>query len=374
MEDLRSAIDAAVTETEKVESAAPSPAPAASTAPIEGEVISKTVEPANTPAGDTPKPVAGDKPKSIEEVVNAPESDKSVAPKEENGEPRVVDPRIDRAPASWKGDAKKLWAELPLAARQEVIRRERDTTKVMQEAAQARNQIEPIREIIKPHMERIQQMYQGNPISAINNLLGVERTLVSGTAQDKVTLVARMIDRFGIDIQMLDAALSNQPAPQQNQQLSQIEQLLNQRLAPIQDFLGQQQQREQAQVRQIEERAAHTVESMGMDPNYPYFEDVRQDMADIIEMGARRGVAISMEDAYTRAVRMNDTTFQATNARETSQAATQAALQQHQIAQKAKGAAVSVSGSPMGTGANAGNPADLRGTIAAAFSDTGGRL
>ena len=374
MEDLRSAIDAAVTETEKVESAAPSPAPAASTAPIEGEVVSKTIEPANTSTGDTPKPVAGDKPKSIEEVVNAPESDKSVAPKEENGEPRVVDPRIDRAPASWKGDAKKLWAELPLAARQEVIRRERDTTKVMQEAAQARNQIEPIKEAFGPHMDRIQQMYQGNPVSAINNLLRVEKTLFSGSSQDKVALVAGMIDKFGIDIQMLDAALSNQPAPQQNPQLSQIEQLLNQRLAPIQDFLGQQQQREQAQVRQIEERAAHTVESMGMDPNYPYFEDVRQDMADIIEMGARRGVAISMEDAYTRAVRMNDTTFQATNARETSQAATQAALQQHQIAQKAKGAAVSVSGSPMGTGTNGGNPADLRGTIAAAFSDTGGRL
>ena len=166
MEDLRSAIDAAVTETEKVESAAPSPAPATSTAPIEGEVVSKTVEPANTSTGDTPKPVAGDKPKSIEEVVNAPESDKSAAPKEENGEPRVVDPRIDRAPASWKGDAKKLWAELPLAARQEVIRRERDTTKVMQEAAQARNQIEPIKEAFGPHMDRIQQMYQGNPVSA----------------------------------------------------------------------------------------------------------------------------------------------------------------------------------------------------------------
>lgn len=375
MEDLRSAIDAAVTETEKVESAAPSPAPVAPTAPIEGEVVSKTIEPANTSTGDTPKPVAGDKPKSIEEVANAPESDKSIAPKEENGEPRVVDPRIDRAPASWKGDAKKLWAELPLAARQEVIRRERDTTKVMQEAAQARNQIEPIREIIKPHMDRIQQMYQGNPINAISNLLRVENTLVSGTAQDKVALVAGMIGKFGIDIQMLDAALSNQPIPNApNPQLSQIEQLLNQRLAPIQDFLGQQQQREQAQVRQIEEQAAHTVESMGMDPNYPYFEDVRQDMADIIEMGARRGVAISMEDAYTRAVRMNDTTFQATSARETSQAATQAALQQHQIAQKAKGAAVSVSGSPMGTGTNGGNPADLRGTIAAAFSDTGGRL
>ena len=377
MDDLRGAISAAVTETE-TETPAPvstpstpeaAPAPAASTtsnAPIEGEVVSKTVEPATA---------SGDKTKTIEEVVNDPKPGEKVAPKEENGEPRVVDPRIDRAPASWKGDAKKLWAELPLAARQEVIRRERDTTKVMQEAAQARNQIEPLREVIGPHMDRIQQMYQGNPVTAINNLLSVERTLVSGTAQDKVQLVARMIDRFGIDIQMLDSALSNQPAPQQqNPQVSQIEQLLNERLAPVMNFLGQQQQREQAQVRQIEEQAVHTVETMATDPNYPYFEDVRQEMADIIEMGARRGVAISMEDAYTRAVRMNDTTFQATNVRETSQAATQAALQAHQIAQKAKGAAVSVSGSPSATGTNAGNPADLRGTIAAAFGNTGGRL
>lgn len=375
MDDLRSAIDAAVTETEKTEVSTPTSTPApvaaapAPATPIEGEVVSKTVEPR------TNAPAAADKPKSIEEVANVPKSDEPNTPKEENSEPRVVDPRIDRAPASWKGDAKKLWAELPLAARQEVIRRERDTTKVMQDAAQARNQIEPIKEALAPHMDRIQQMYHGNAIQAITNLMGVERTLVSGTSQDKVQLVARMIDRFGIDIQMLDAALSNQPLPAaQPNNLSQIEQLVNQRLAPVMDFLGQQQQREQAQVRQIEQQAVHTVETMAMDPQYPYFEDVRQDMADIIEMGARRGVAISMEDAYTRAVRMNDDTFQATSARESTQQATQQALQAHQAAQKAKGAAVSVSGSPMATGTNAGNPADLRGTIAAAFSDTGGRL
>ena len=371
MPELREALEAAIsTETEKVDSApitSVSSEPVTSTAaPIEGEVISKTVEPSATPAGD--------KPKSIEEVVNDPESGKPNTSKEENGEPRAVDPRIDRAPASWKGDAKKLWAELPLAARQEVIRRERDTTKVLQEAAQARNQVEPIKEAFAPHMDRIGQMYQGNPVAAMNNLLNVERTLVSGTSQDKVALVARMITNFGIDIAALDSALSGQPLPPQVQQISQVEQLLNQRLAPVMDFLGQQQQREQAQVRQIEEQAVHTVESMAMDPKFPYFEDVRQDMADIIEMGSRRGVAISMEDAYTRAVRMNDDTFQATTARESTQQATQAALQAHQIAQKAKGAAVSVSGSPMATGTNAGNPGDLRGTIAAAFGNTGGRL
>jgi len=113
---------------------------------------------------------------------------------------------------------------------------------------------------------------------------------------------------------------------------------------------------------------------MASNPNFPYFEEVSNDKADIVEMYAKRGVAVSLEDAYTRAVRMNDGTFQAANVRDSSQAATQAALTAHQEAQRAKGAAVSVSGSPTGTGRNTGNPSDLRGTILGALESTGQRL
>jgi hypothetical protein len=111
---------------------------------------------------------------------------------------------------------------------------------------------------------------------------------------------------------------------------------------------------------------------MANDPAYPYFQDVREDMADLIELSAKKGLAISLQEAYNKAVRMNDQVFQATSVRDSTQGATQAALEAHRAAQAAKGASVSVNGSPTGTGRNLGNPSDLRGTIEAMFS--GGRL
>jgi hypothetical protein len=367
MDDLRSAIESAVAEQETpqadtlppVVSAEPEVAPSAASAetpPSVGEEAQAEV-PAERGSPDAPKP--------IDEVVG----EKAAAP-----QPASPDLRIDRAPQSWKGDAKKIWADLPLNVRQEVVRRERETTRVMQETAEIRKGAEGVREILSPHMDRINSMYGGNANTAIANLLGVERTLVSGDPVAKVTLVANMIKHFGIDLVALDKALVGQPMPEHTQQQSDLERLLEQKLSPIQQFIQSQQQREAQQHQRVEQEVMHTVESMATDPQFPYFEDVRSDMADIIEMGAKRGVAISLEQAYSRAVRMNDETYQAATVRESSQAATQAALQAHQAAQRAKGAAVSVSGSPSMPGGNQGNPQDLRGTIAELLGETGSRL
>jgi len=371
MDDLRSALESAVEEHSEpedlstpVETATPSAVPAAvSPAPSQDDGAGTIDEPAETTAErgspDTPKP--------IEEVVGEKPADKPA----DKGAP---DPRIDRAPQSWKGDAKKVWTELPLNVRQEVVRRERETSRVLQETAEVRQRAETIQNTLAPHMDRINAMYQGNPITAINNLLGVERVLVSGDPAAKVNLVANMIKHFGIDLVSLDRALVGEPMTPEVQQQSSIEKLLEQKLAPFQQFIQNQQQREQQLRAQHEQELAHTVESMATDPNFPYFNEVRADMADIIEMGSRRGIVISLEQAYARAVRMNDETYQASSGRESSQAATQAALQAHQAAQRAKGAAVSVSGSPSMPGGNSGNPQDLRGTISSLLGETGNRI
>ncbi|MCO5761709.1 MAG: hypothetical protein NHG36_09395, partial [Chromatiaceae bacterium] len=126
------------------------------------------------------------------------------------------------------------------------------------------------------------------------------------------------------------------------------------------------------QCQQVEQQAVMTVEQMSQDEKYPYFNEVREDMADIIELGARKGVYISLSEAYNKAIRMNDGTFQASSVRDQSQGATQAALEAHRAAQAAKGASVSVTGSPTGTGKNSGDPSNLRGLIENAFG--GGRL
>lgn len=365
MDDLRSALESAVEEHSEP-TAAPVSAPADMSPPASPVDASPAVD---APEGAEVPAERGspDAPKSIEEVA-------SEVPAEKPTDKVAPDPRIDRAPQSWKGDAKRVWAELPLNVRQEVIRRERETARVLQETAEVRRGAEGVREILAPHMDRINAMYGGNANTAISNLLGVERTLVSGDPAAKVNLVANMIKHFGIDLVALDKALVGQPMPEQLQQQTALERLLEQKLAPVQQFIQSQQAREQQYHQKVEQEVAHTVETMAVDPNFPYFDEVRSEMADIIEMNAKRGVAVSLEDAYARAVRMNDDLFQASTVRQSSQAATQAALQAHQAAQRAKGAAVSVSGSPSMPGGNQGNPSDLRGTIASLLGETGSRI
>jgi hypothetical protein len=226
-------------------------------------------------------------------------------------------------------------------------------------------------------MDRIQSMYQGNPIQAIHNMLEVERQLVSGSQQAKVELVAKMIKRFDIDLPMLDSTLANSSGPAADipPGLTHIERLLDQRLQPVMSFVEQQRLAQQQLAQQEAESIDVTIAEMADNPDYPYFEDVRNDMADLIEMNARRGVALSLSDAYTRAVRMNDTAAAATSIRSSTQAATQAALQAHQEAQRAKGAAVSVGGSPAsGGGKRLADPSNLRNVIANAIGGGAGRF
>jgi hypothetical protein len=368
-DDLRSTIEAAVStpveethvEPVQADSSVPDSSPDAPAPSSEAGAV----EPIGTSGPD--KQTTDAKP-SIEDVAGTP--DKPV--EHETPAQKEARQRVDRAPQSWKGEAKKVWETLPLQVRQEVARREREIMPVMQQAAQDRQRVQQIVDVMTPHRERIQNMYGGNPVTAINNLLQAEQVLTTAPMQQRAQFVARMIQQYGVDIRALDAALVGEPIPEQIQQQSTIEQLLEQKLAPFQQFIQTQQQREQQVRQQTEQQVVGTVQEMANDPKYPYFSDVREDMADIIELGARKGVYISLPEAYNKAVRMNDDVFQATSVRDSTQGATQAALDAHRAAQAAKGASVSVSGSPTGTGRNLGNPSDLRGTIEAQFG--GGRL
>jgi len=365
MDDLRAAIETAVVENETAIESSQVDNSQFSSEPVEQPIES-------TSSGDAPAPAlkSDDAAPNIEDVAGETKPEASAKP--ETVEQRDQRQRIDRAPQSWKGDAKKLWEQLPLQVRQEVARRERDMMPVMQQAADHKNKIEAMVGVMAPHRERIQASYGGDPLKAVDTLLRTEAVLHNGSQAQKAELLARMVKQFGVDVRALDSALAGAQLPPEIQQQSSIEQLLDQRLAPFQQFIQNQQMTEIRQRQHVEQQAAMNVEDMASDDRYPYFNDVRADMADIIELSARRGVAVSLPDAYTKAVRMNDGTFQASSTRDQSQGMTQHALESHRAAQAAKGASMSVTGSPSGTGRNVGNPSDLRGTIEAAFG--GGRL
>ena len=311
-----------------------------------------------------------------EDTTVAPDADdKTVQPAAEGGDPaksaaeKPVAPaapevvpgtghRVDRAPASWKKEAKGEWAALPLQARQEIHRREMEVQRVLNETAPIRQEIQQFKEVVSPYMARIQSL-GATPIQAVSHLLQADYSLATGTPQQKAQFIDKLLQDYNVDIAELDAAISRRLGGQPQQQsqgfdpnqISQlVQQQLQQALAPI---YQQRQQQEQ----QIVQQAAMTIEQMSLDPKYPHFEAVREDMADLMELNSRRGIYISVEQAYNKAVGMNPEL-----------SAMQQATQLNQRAQRAAAAAASVSGAPVGGGQQTHvTSGDLRADIEAAF-------
>ena len=269
--------------------------------------------------------------------------------------------RVDRAPASWKKEAKGEWAALPLQARQEIHRREMEVQRVLNETAPIRQEVQQFRETVTPFMARIQSLGV-TPHQAVGELLKADYALATGTPAQKAQFIDKLLQDYGVDINELDSAIArrlgggqqtaqvNAPQFDPNQITQLVQQQLSQALAPI----YQQRQQEQQQIIQ---NAEMTVEQMALDPKYPHFETVRQDMADLMEINARRGIYISVQEAYNKATGMN-----------TELSTMQQATQLNQRAQRAAAAAASVSGSPVGGGNQVhSSEGNLRADLEAAF-------
>lgn len=252
----------------------------------------------------------------------------------------------ERAPASWKPEVREHWASLPEGVRSEIQRREAEVQRTLQETAEARKTAETVMKTIAPY-EAFIKAEGSNPIQAIDNLMSTAARLRTGTAPELAQMVAGIVNQFGVGrfgnnfIEMLDSALAGQ-APKDNPS-SEIEQVLNQKLAPVQQMLTQFQQAQIQQQQLAQQQAANEVEQFLAQAEFG--NDVREDMADILEVAQRRGVNMSLQDAYKKAVMMNDNVRSVLNQR----AQAKKAQSSTQAAQRAKSVAVSVSGAaPMG--------------------------
>ena len=357
MDELRDAVAAAFeSESESVESTPDTATSTPSTSTSE-------------PVVETKNEVSVETQPKIEE--KAPTSTSTPVPPTPT---QVTEPtgRVDRAPATWKGEAKAVWNAIPLHVRQEITKRERDMNRAMQEHAQVKQSMEVVNNTIAPYADIIQRSYGGSPAKAVQQLLEVERILTTAPTAQKAQFVANLIKHYGIDIQALDGFLAGQASPEHQQQLN-FQQMLDQRLAPLVNYVQQQQQVQQQRAQQVDQEALMTVDQMANDAvNYPYFYDVKDDMADLIDVSAKKGVYLSLQEAYTKAIRMNDLTYDATTA-QVVQAQAQKAQQQ---ALAAKAASMSISGSPISQPAVPSNPNDLHALLSSNYDNmmNGGRV
>jgi len=242
---------------------------------------------------------------------------------------------------------------------QEIARRESEMARYVNEMAPARNIAERFTQTIQPFLGTIQA--EGvDPLTAVRNLMQVTQTLRSGTQYEKASTLAQIVRVYGVDIASLDAALVGQAPPEGSQQrMPDVQQAVQQALAPLYQAA---QSRQNQLVQAAEGEARSELEQFAADPANEFFNDLRVEMADIIELGERRGRDISIADAYKQAAMLHPEVSKVMLARQQGVNARQLT----QNAQRARSAAVSVRGTaPVGNPAGP-EPSSIRESIEAA--------
>lgn len=272
---------------------------------------------------------------------------------------------IEKPPASWRPEVREHWSQLPDPVRSEIARRESEVQRTLQDTAEARKTAEAVMRVIAPY-EAFIRAENSNPLQAIDNLMATAARLRTGTAPELATMVAGIVQQYGVGrfghqfIEALDSALAGQ-TPRVDQQQLAVQQVVQQQLAPVQQMLTQFQQAQQYQQQQLAQTAANEVQSFLSQAEFG--EDVREDMADIMETAQRRGQSVTLADAYRKACMMNDQVRTVLQQRQQANRA----QQQTQIAQRAKASAVQVSGAAP-VGALRQDPTDIRSAIEAAIA------
>lgn len=322
---------------------------------------SEQEEPASTaPASAQPRDVSGKfAPKTPAEASQqVPASGEQAA---QEGQPAPQEQRpavaqqeqiVGRAPVSWTPAAREEWAKLPSTVQQEVMRREREITQTLTQTSEARNFYAEFSKTVQPFLRDIESE-NSTPLKAVEHMFNTAGWLRRGSPQQKAGIVANIIGQYGIDVNVLDEILASgaarNPALFSGQQTDMSEdrlvQAVEQRLAPVLKFVSTLQERIQTTEKQQEEEMVQSSREFLDDPKNEFAWDVKDDMADILELAARRGQKMSLQDAYSRAIMLHPTISKIVESRKTTQEPLSPAAIR---AKQAASASLPSSGAPMG--------------------------
>jgi len=227
---------------------------------------------------------------------NVVENDTNVA--EINTKPR---------PSSWKKDYEEHWGKLDPTLQDYIQQREADYAKGVSTYKNQWDMAAPLVETIK-QFEPLMNEYKIGPKEWISRLGTADMTLSKGTPEQKLQMFAQLANDYGVNLGQLTGQSGYDP------QFSQLAQELNQIKNQWTSFQSSQEQIEQAQLQN---------EISSFKDDKPYFEEVRETMAGLLQSG----MANDLQSAYDKAIRLNDDVFHRVNAEQ---------AQKHEAAQREK--------------------------------------
>ncbi len=293
-------------------------------------------------SGDAqPESEAGDQDASGDTAAEKAAGEAEKEPEEGAGSGKKAEKdALDSAPHSWSPAVREHWSEIPKAAREVIVKREGEILSKMEELKGYTEFSRQFNEVIRP-FEALMAAQGVTALEATKNLMTTSARLTMGTAQEKAAVVKEIIDGFGVDIGILDGVLAGEAGAGEN---AQIAALLDQRLAPIQNFMQQQANVQRQQYQTQAQEVNSTIEQFYADPKNEFAGDVASVMADLMEAAANRGQEMSLEKAYESACYADPEIRKILVSRERAAAAKENAAR---VSGK-KAAASSISGSPGG--------------------------
>lgn len=265
-------------------------------------------------------------------------------------------------PKGWTPAAKALFADLPPLVRQEIVRREADTAKGVDQLRQKYKPYDELDSLFEPHKHEL--ALRGLTVPSYVQALVTADQMLRTNPQQALAMIAQ---QYGIPL--------NQAAPNTAQQQGytpqnlppEIQGLVQEVSTLKQTLTAQQQQAENARRQEV----ANTIEAFASDPAHVYFDNVKDQMAVFIQSGQ----AADLKSAYDMACWANPevrAVLQQENQRKAQAASIEASRAK---AAGAKQAAGSVTGSPApgATQAAANQNATLEEDIRAAVAEVRNR-
>jgi hypothetical protein len=232
----------------------------------------------------------------------------------DNYEQEEVKVETKPRPSSWKKDYEEHWGKLDPTLQDYIQQREADYAKGVSTYKNQWDMAAPIVEAIRP-FEPLLREHGLAPQQWVAQLGNAHAQLVKGSPEQKLQMFAQLANDYGVNLGALTGQTGYDP------QFSQLAQELNQIKNQWSSFQSSQEQQEQAQLQ-------NEITSFSNDK--PYFDEVRETMAGLLQSG----MADDLQSAYDKAIRLNDDVFQRISAEQAQKS--EAAQREKVAAAKAK--------------------------------------
>jgi len=259
--------------------------------------------------------------------------------------PEIPEVPAKRAPSSWKNETKAEWDKLPPHVQDDVLRREADFHRGIEQYKSHAQRAQVYEQAIAPYQSTLQQLGVA-PEVAIGALFKADALLRNSAPHERAAYFAQLASDYGVSLDNIKQPPQVDPAYQQ---------LLNEVRTLKQSESMREQQRQQVEQATLNSTIASFSEGK------EHFDAVREDMAALLQAGR----AQDLESAYDMAIwaRPDLRTGLLQQQTQAAEERARAAMQQ----KRAQSASVSVKGSsPVST--TSASPTDLRALLESQFN------